>query len=203
MCAVQVGPGIYAFEPGDVRPEALLFEYTVESPDGSADGAAYYCICGNVSEVAGTCAEILRAQLETGITEEESYADYLRGGAYASANASANAAPSPGQSHDAALIDRWITWQSERLTGLHLTYLRSQSPAILAGVVEIIRQYNFGEVSFIEALGSYVDDSQEYLLDRLAAMRAAKGATSDKRKLSLPADAALLAELFTFLNERN
>jgi hypothetical protein len=34
-------------------------------------------------------------------------------------------------------------------------------------------------------------------------MRAAKGATSEKRKLSLPTDAALLAELFTFLNERN
>ena len=201
MCAVQVGPGIYAFEPGDVRPEALLFEYTVESPDGNADGAAYYCICGNVSEVAGTCAAILRAQIEAGITEAESYADYLRGGAYT--NASADVTAAPGQSPDAALIDRWVAWQSERLMGLHLTYLRSQSPAILAGVVEIIRQYNFGEVSFIEALGSYVDDSQDYLLDRLAAMRAAKGAAPDKRKLALPADAALLAELFTFLNERS
>ncbi len=201
MCAVQVGPGIYAFEPGDVRPEALLFEYTVESSDGSADGEAYYCICSNVSEVAGTCADILRAQLEAGITEEESYADYLRSGAYANANADVPAPPD--RNPDAALIDRWIAWQSERLMGLHLTYLRSQSPAILAGVVEIIRQYNFGEVSFIEALGSYVDDSQEYLLDRLAAMRAARGGAADKRKLALPADAALLAELFTFLNERN
>ena len=200
MCAVQVGPGVYAFDPGDIRPASLLFEYTVENAH-SGEPEAYYCICETVADVAHTCAEILRAQIEVGALELEAYADYLRGVAFV--DAAATAAAAPGRTPDEALLDKWISWQSDRLMGLHLTYIRSQSGAVLAGVVEIIRQYNFGDVSWIEALASYVEDSQEYLLDRVAAMHADKGSSFGKSKITLPGDEKVLAELFSYLNERN
>ncbi len=192
MCARQIGPGIYDFEAADIRADALLFEYSLTGRDGSDRTESFYCVCQDLTEVSATCADVLRAHLEAGYLDLEAYADYLRSGVFPGAEGSAGP--------DAALVDRWIEHLAGRLMGLDRVYSHAPKPEALAEAVELVQAYNFGDVAWIERLAAYVEDSQDYLLDRLAAMRSDRGGPA-ATALRLPGDEALLAELFTYLNE--
>ncbi len=193
MCAMQIGPGIYDFETADIQPGALLFEYSITGRQDPEAISSYYCICQDVSDVAAVCGDVLRAHLEAGYLDLEAYADYLRSGVFPAAQ---EGSPTPSE-----LVERWTGHLAGRLHGLHRVYVHAPKPETLAQVVELIQAYNFGDVSWIERLDTYVEDSQDYLLDRLAALHAEGGGQTTATALRLPGDEEQLAKLFTYLNE--
>jgi hypothetical protein len=193
MCAMQIGPGVYDFEAADIKPDALLFEYSVAGHGAPDATSSFYCICQDVSAVAAVCGDVLRAHLEAGYLDLEAYADYLRSGVFPGAEGASLI--------DAELVDRWTEHLAGRLHALHRVYVHAPKPETLAQVVELIQAYNFGDVSWIERLDAYVDDSQDYLLDRLAALNEEKGLKLTAAALRVPGDEEMLARLFTFLNE--